>query len=297
MVESIAKGALQELGPHVTAYATEAYPLVNAAIVRGADATLVFDSAVLRYARQLRQATDTSGSPLAHLVLSHGHYDHAHGAMYFAPPARVWARRFTRDRLAHWSRRDLSPFGQELTSTNPELARTYDQVRLVVPDEVVERETAIELGGDIRVVLYPEGTAHTSGDLWAMVEPDAVVLCGDLWFNGYEPYLGSGSAAGSLAVLRHMRAAQARIYLPGHGPAGSIAPDGDDMMSRYCLWVAEHTADGLARGLRGESLRVAVRAEYLAQRDAEEGIRFALEFPGFLEDGVEATEKEQLSAT
>jgi glyoxylase-like metal-dependent hydrolase (beta-lactamase superfamily II) len=296
MAEAVPGGALQELGPHVTAYAAGAYPLVNAAIVRGSDATLVFDTAVLHFGRQLKAAVAATGRPASHVVLSHVHYDHAHGAMYFAPPAKVWSRRFTRDRLAHWSTRDLGPFAEDLKSTNPSLAQAYGDVRIVVPDEVVERETEIDLGRGVRVRLFPEGTAHSPGDLWAMVEPDGIVLCGDLWFNGFEPYLGTGTVAGMLAALRHMRSAGARLYLPGHGPAGLIGPENDDMAARYCAWIDDHTAAGIARGWRGETLRTAVRAEYAEQRDRTGGVRFANEIAGFLEEGVETAEKEQLAA-
>lgn len=288
-------GGLQALTPHVTAYYTEAYPCSNAAIVRGTDATLVFDATLLSQARALRRAVDAAPPPLRELVISHSHNDHAHGAMYFTPPARAWASRFARDRLAYWATRDLAPFAEEMRALNPELAAEYAEVRIVVPEQVVEGQAVIELGGGVRVALYSEALAHTAGDLWARVEPDGVVLCGDLWFNGHEPYLGNGSAAGSLTALRHLRESGGSVFLPGHGPAGQIAADPDEPMGRYCRWVMERTSEGLARGLSGESLRVAVRAEFIAQRDRPGGIRFIAEWPSFLEDAVEATEEEQRS--
>jgi glyoxylase-like metal-dependent hydrolase (beta-lactamase superfamily II) len=108
-------GGLCWLGPHVVAYHGDAYPFANSAIVRGSEATLIFDANLLRFARTLRAAVDQGeGPPLQELVLSHPHNDHTHGAMHFSPPARTWASQYTRDRLAYWAGRDLTPFIEQL---------------------------------------------------------------------------------------------------------------------------------------------------------------------------------------
>ena len=50
---------------------------------------LVFDANLPWIAPLLREALDADGAapPLTHLVLSHAHGDHAHGASWFSPPA------------------------------------------------------------------------------------------------------------------------------------------------------------------------------------------------------------------
>jgi glyoxylase-like metal-dependent hydrolase (beta-lactamase superfamily II) len=81
------EGGLQRLGPHVTAYYGEVLPVSNSAIVRGSDATLVFDANAGAAAAALRAEVDRAGPPLRYLVLSHVHTDHTLGAMWFSPPA------------------------------------------------------------------------------------------------------------------------------------------------------------------------------------------------------------------
>lgn len=294
-------GGLRRLGPHVVAYRGDAYPAANSAIVRGAEATLVFDANTLRFARALRTAVDEDdGPPLRDLVVSHAHGDHAHGAMHFSPPARTWASPSARDGLARWIGRDLTPFAEELAAEqrvlgvhDPTTGAEYREVRVVVPDRLVAADGAtIELGGGVRVRLHHVANAHTPGDLWAYVEPDEIALCGDLWFNDFEPYIASGSLAGSLAALTDLRKCGAGTWLPGHGPAGRILGPGEDAMERYCRWVGDAVRDGLAGGRRGADLRSDVRRCWNAQRDGPLAIRMALEIPGFLEDNVEMVEEE-----
>lgn len=240
------------------------------------------------------------GPPLRELVLSHPHNDHAHGAMHFSTPARTWASQYTRDRLAYWVGRDLTPFIEQLLAEervfgliDPSTEAEYREVRIVVPDRVVDAAgDTIELGGEVRVRLYPEANAHSPGDLWAFVEPDGIALCGDLWFNDCEPYLASGSLAGSLNALSHLRQSGARTWLPGHGAAGSMQGPGEDAMERYCRWMGEMVQAGLARGLRGTDLKAEIRRSWDAQREEPLPIRFIKEIPGFLEENAEMVEAE-----
>ena len=107
--------------------------------------------------------------------------------------------------------------------------------------------------------LVPEPVAHTAGDLWAVVEPDGIVLAGELWCNDVEGYLGDGSVAGEVAAIDHLRDAGG-VCLPGHGPPGPITAD--DPLQRYAEWILERTAEGMEAGLSGEDLQRDVRAAY-----------------------------------
>jgi glyoxylase-like metal-dependent hydrolase (beta-lactamase superfamily II) len=153
----------------------------------------------------------------------------------------------------------------------------------------------IELGGGVRVRLHPEATAHSPGDLWAFVEPDGIALCGDLWFNDCEPYIASGTLAGTLLTLGHLRESGASTWLPGHGAAGSMRDPGEDAMERYCRWLGEMVQSGLARGLRGTDLQTDIRRAWNVQREGPLPIRFIKEIPGFLEENVEMVEAELTS--
>lgn len=282
-------GGLERLGPHVTAYYGDALPLSNSAIVHGAERTLVFDANMLRFARTLRAVVDTEGPPLTELVLSHHHDDHTFGAMYFAPPARVLARAHTRgqiERLAAMDVREIAESYRDDAYEADAVAQVLG-VRFVVPEVVVEVAETIDLGGGVSVQLHPfGGAAHTEGDLWAFVEPDGAALCGDLWFNGCEPYLGSGSVSGAKAAVAELRTVGARIYLPGHGVAGRITSN--DPVERFCDWMLGTVAAQLEQGIEGHELKVVVRAAFEAQKDRPGAVGFPFAVPGFFEEGVEA---------
>ena len=290
------EGGLERLGPHVTAYYGEVLPLANSAIVRGSEATLVFDANVGAAAATLRSEVDRAGPPLRYLVLSHVHTDHTLGAMMFSPPARVLACSYTRDRLARWA---ADP------STLP-VGNLDDELRIVVPEETVDAERSIDLG-DVTVRVRAEPTAaHTKADLWATVEPDGVVLCGDLWFKNCEPYLGSGSLVGALPAIGHLREAGGAVYLPGHGPSGQLDPRaGHDPVVRFIRWVLRETRRGVRRGRSGADLAAFVRDRFAEHVRRPGWVRFGrnwigrrpqLAFPvsvhGSLEDSVAAAERD-----
>ncbi len=267
------EGGLERLGPHVTAFYSDTMPLSNSAIVRGTGATLVFDSNVGGFADRLLDAVNVGGPPLAHLVLSHVHEDHTLGAGRFVPPARALARRYTCDKLAE-------------RATGPSrTGRSEPPGDVVVPDEVVEEERSLDLGGGVVVQLRPfPGAAHTRGDLWAFVEPDGVGLSGDLWFNACEPYFGSGSVTGAVAAVRSLRDAGAGIYLPGHGRAGVISRE--DPIERFGRWLLEQVE--ALPGLGGEALAAEVRRRY----EASDDVSFPYSVSGFLERNVEAAARD-----
>lgn len=282
------QGGTVPLGPHVTAYHADAFPIANSAVVHGRDGTLVFDANIFRFARRLREVADELGAPPTHLALSHHHDDHSFGAMHFAPPARTFARRYVGRRLRRYAEMDRAALADLYRREHygTEAVGEAEGIRFVMPDVEVEGEETIDLG-HVRVRLVPfVGAAHTKGDLWAYVEPDDVVLCGDLWFVDCEPYLGSGSVAGAVKAVDVLRSVGARRYLPGHGPVGVLGPN--DPVERFGRWVLETTAAGLDRGVLGEDLERHVRAAFTAQRGRAGSVGFRLELPGFLEAGVRA---------
>jgi cyclase len=285
------EGGLVALGPHVTAYHPDGFPLSNSAIVRGSEATLVFDANCFRFAVALREATRHEGPPLRDLVLSHAHDDHWMGAELFAPPALVHARTAVRDRLQRNAAEGIVP-GAQYVRGYPTAEAEGRRVRLVLPEVLVEEGSEVDLGGGVVVHLRPVGPAHTEGDLWAFVEPDGVALCGDLWYVDCEPFVGSGSVVGLLRAIDQIRGSNARIHLPGHGPARALGPAGTDAAERYLTWVLHETTEAVGRGVRGDALREHVRAGFEEQRVRPGGVDMPFRLPGFLEVTVAAAERD-----
>jgi len=293
------KGGLVELGAHVTAYYGDDFPISNSAVVRGTDATLVFDANTLRFARRVYEVAVAAGPPLRELVISHAHDDHAFGAGYFSPPARVHAHRATRDRMSRWATEEPEGWLVEAYADDPDYyegaGEDARELRLVVPDTVVEERSSVDLGGGVCVHLVPaEGVAHTKGDVWGYVEPDDVLLCGDLWFTACEPYLASGSVAGALRAVSALREAGGRIALPGHGPAAELPPEGSDDLERYCAWLLATVEELRSAGDGDADARLVALAHDRFER--ERPTKFTLSIPGFFEENVKATIRE-LGAT
>lgn len=283
-------GGLMPLGPHVTAYHGDAFPISNSAVVRGSDATLVFDANTLRFARRLHAVAVAEGPPLRELVISHAHDDHAFGAGYFAPPARVHAHAATTDRMRRWATEEPDGWlveGYDDTDYYEGAAEDAAELRIVAPDVVVEERSVVDLGGGVLVHLVPlSEPAHTKGDLWAYVEPDEVVLCGDLWFTRCEPYLASGSVRGALDAVGALRAVGGHIALPGHGPAARITPE--DEVERYCAWLLATVEELRAEADTEDALADLARSRFERDRPVD----FPVRIEGFFEENLRAAAKE-----
>lgn len=284
-------GGLEPLGPHVTAYHAGGFPLSNSAIVRGREGTLVFDPNCFRFARELRAGIEGMGERPRWVIVSHAHDDHTMGTVLFSPPALVTAHARARDRLQRNVEEGYLP-GLQYRDGYPGAEREARGVKVLVPQRTVASPTTMELGGGVQVHLFPEEPAHTDGDLWAFVEPDGIALCGDLWYSRCEPYVGSGSVHGSLRALARIRDARPGRCLPGHGPAGTIAPAGEDPVERHLRWVLDEAARAVDAGLTGRGLRERVRRRFEDRRARPGGAGFAVEIPGFLEVTASAAERD-----
>jgi cyclase len=284
-------GGLVALGPHVTAFHAETFPLSNSAIVRGTDATLVFDPNCFGSARSLHAAAGADGPAAYHVVLSHAHDDHWMGAELFAPPATVHARPEVRDQLQRTLDEGRVP-GAQYEHGRPGAREEGRDVRVVLPDVLVRSDSSIDLGGGVLVHLHTVPPAHTDGDLWAFIEPDGVGLCGDLWFVDCEPFVGSGSVRGLLSAIAEIRDAGAGMHLPGHGPAARMGTAGTDPAERYLTWVLEETAAAIEGGIASRELRAHVRKRFEDQRVRPGAVDVALRLPGFLETTVAAAERD-----
>lgn len=190
----------------------------NAGVVFGDDGILVFDSlgspALAR--RLLALIRERSDLPLRAVVVSHYHADHIYGLQVFQEAgAQIIAPAGAGDYLAS------AAAAERLAERRLSLAPWVDDdTRLVRPDRVISRPEVLELG-DLRMQLTPLGGAHSDGDLTLYVEPDRVLLSGDLIFEGRVPYLGDANTAAWLDILEQMQTRGLTALIPGHGPAAN----------------------------------------------------------------------------
>jgi glyoxylase-like metal-dependent hydrolase (beta-lactamase superfamily II) len=71
------------------------------------------------------------------------------------------------------------------------------------------------------------------------VEPDRVLLSGDLIFEGRVPFLGDANTGNWLEILRRMETQGLVALIPGHGPAASKPNEAIELTRRYLEYLRE----------------------------------------------------------
>ena len=196
---------------------------VTVGLVDGPGGSLLIDcgTTLVEAAAVADDVGELTGGTLAHLVMTHHHFDHILGSAgfpearaYAAPPVAV-ALTAGLDAVCEAALR----YGADPA----EVARAGLAVR--PPDQLVW-QTDIDLGDRIVAVTHP-GRGHTDHDLIVVVPPKeptdrVVVFCGDLVEESAAPSIEADSdlQAWPAALDRVLRAGgETAIYVPGHGAA------------------------------------------------------------------------------
>lgn len=179
---------------------------LSVGLVVGADHCLVVDTrGDEREGAELAAAVREVTAVPWTVVLTHAHFDHAHGIAAFQP-CTVWAHAGCRDALVA-------------------------EGRSALPDRLVAAGTELAIGGR-RVVLTHPGPAHTDHDLVVHVPDAGVVFAGDLVEHApsgsftEESFGPDTTLAGWPAALDTVLALEPRVVVPGHGDpvdAGFVA--------------------------------------------------------------------------
>src|SRR3954463_13700430 len=168
---------LSRISPHV--WMITGSP--NIGIVVGSKATLVVDDGLgTRNGEMIAQAA-LRLSPKGHklyLTTTHYHAEHATGDGGF-PSGTVLIR-------PRAQQAELEAEGQKLidlfSSRSEEDRMLLADVRYLNPTTLFDRDYSLDLG-DVQVRLFWFGPAHTKGDELVMVEPDSLLISGDVVQN------------------------------------------------------------------------------------------------------------------
>jgi glyoxylase-like metal-dependent hydrolase (beta-lactamase superfamily II) len=189
----------------------------NMAAQIGPDGKILIDSSYLTAAPRILDALKAlSADPLDALINTHWHVDHADGnqAMHQAG-FTIFAHSKTRERLS--TPQSVKLLGISLPAY-PAAAWP-----VVTFDDSLH---AFHNGDQLDLVHF--APAHTDTDIYIHFHNANVLHLGDIWFNGFYPFIDEGTGgningmiAGAATALT-VANSQTKI-IPGHGPLGNKA--------------------------------------------------------------------------
>jgi glyoxylase-like metal-dependent hydrolase (beta-lactamase superfamily II) len=213
--QGVPENSVTQVSEHV--YAIVGWP--NVGIVVGNRATLVIDTGMgaRNGAIVARQAEKLAKTPNLYLTTTHFHPEHAMGVQSF--PVRTILIRPTVQQEE--MERHGSEFIELFRNRSPQFKELLQDVKLRPPDILFDHELKLDLGG-VTARLMWLGPGHTKGDELIFVEPDSVLLPGDIVENKLAPMMPNADASvtGWLALLDKIEPLKPRFIVPDHGPLG-----------------------------------------------------------------------------
>jgi glyoxylase-like metal-dependent hydrolase (beta-lactamase superfamily II) len=212
-------GVIRPLSAHVTVI----YGNPNIAIVTGTTGTLVVDTGLGRPngAFVASEAARLRKSPRLFLTTTHAHAEHASGQDGFPPETVVLRPRVQQQELEETGAATIETF----RSRNETNRRLLAGAHVGKADILFDDALTVDLG-DVTVKLLWFGPAHTNGDMLAFVEPDGVLVSGDVVQNktGIGLTGSQSSLASWIAVVDKVAALKPAVILPDHSLPGEGAP-------------------------------------------------------------------------
>lgn len=244
-------GSLRQIIPgHYVYTANRAGRPFNSGVVATTEGVLVFDaleSEAIARAEQ-REIADVIKQPIRYLVSSPFHDPFSKGNLAYGDAFKIGHEDYRAGLLDQMQRGNLGDAEQ----------------RTRMPNATYRDRMTLYLGGkEIRVLHF--GAAHTKGDSILFVPQDRIVYMSEVFFNEEFPNMAGGYGVSWIRVLDAVRALDADIFIPGHGPI----PD-DPKQTRAALDRARQilvdARDGIQNAIaRGATEDQAVAAVTLQQ--------------------------------
>ena len=197
-------GTLRQIIPgHYVYTQNNAGRLFNSGVVAAGDGVLVFDALDSEaLARSEREAiAGVIKQPIRYLVSSVFHDPFSKGNLAYGDVFKIGHENYRAGLLDQMQRGRLSD----------------EEQRTRLPNATFRDRMTFYLGGKEIQVLY-FGAAHTKGDSILFVPQDRIVYMSEVFFNDEFPNMAGGYGVSWIRVLDAVRALDADIFIPGHGP-------------------------------------------------------------------------------
>jgi glyoxylase-like metal-dependent hydrolase (beta-lactamase superfamily II) len=186
----------------------------NIVVLTGPDGKLLVDAGIAVSRDKIQAALDRlSQSPLKYLINTHWHWDHTDGNEWVhALGATIIAQENVIKRLSTTTRVEDWNYTFPAAPTG---AR---------PTVIFKTDKTLKFDGET-VVLNSYGPGHTDGDISVYFKKADVLALGDIWWNGYYPFIDNATGGSIDGMIRLANASLSRvtdktIIIPGHGPVG-----------------------------------------------------------------------------
>ena len=197
-------GSLRQIIPGHYVYTTNNEGrLFNSGIVATSDGVLVFDALDTdAIARAERQAiADAIKQPVRYLVSSPFHDPFNGGSAVYADVFKIAHDNYRAGLIDQMQRGNVPA----------------DVQRLRMPNATYRDRMTFYLGGkEIQILHF--GSAHTKGDSVLFVPQDRIAYLSEVFFNEEFPNMAGGYGVSWVKALDALKALDADIFIPGHGP-------------------------------------------------------------------------------
>jgi glyoxylase-like metal-dependent hydrolase (beta-lactamase superfamily II) len=249
----IREGVTQKIADHVYVIPDfDAVLVPNVTIVVGTRATLVVDTGLGARNGQavMREVDKVSGGGELYLVATHIHPEHDLGAGGF--PARTRMIR-SKEQEADIRETGLAT-AKVFAAFSPAIGELLQGAEFRKADIGFDREQIVNLGG-VRARVMAMGANHTRSDIAVFVEPDRVLVAGDLVMMGLPQFTSPAARFATwLSSLDRFDALKPVRIVPSHGAMGDAS-----MIGNYRTFLTTVRARAAALKKDGKTLDDTVR--------------------------------------
>lgn len=189
----------------------------NIGVSVGDDGVFVIDDQFAPLTDKILSAINKlSDKPVRFVINTHWHFDHTGGNENLGKGGAII--------VAHDNVRKRMSKGQMMEAFNTEVPPAPKEALPVV---TFDQGVTFHWNDETLEVVHP-APAHTDGDAVIYFQGANVVHAGDLFFNGFYPFIDAGSGGSMAGVIEGVAAILARIddntrVIPGHGPLSNKA--------------------------------------------------------------------------